>query len=69
MKLSGTNTSELMARLIRKEFDDNQEFDHQIKLIKTANEFQFYELRNEMIADLSFESGLTERYLLEKINQ
>jgi len=73
MKLSEQKTEELMARLIRKEFDDleyePQYFEKHLELIKTAIELDLKDLVNEMTLDLSFESGMTERYILEKINQ
>jgi len=73
MKLSGENTKEIMARLIRNDFDnlqhDPQNFDKHLELIKLAQTVGLYSLSDDMIKDLSIESGMTPRYILEKIYQ
>lgn len=59
MKLSGQNTKELMARLIRKEFDSQKyevwNYNFFMNLIGVAKSLELNELANEMISDLKFE--------------
>jgi len=62
VKLSGENTKKIMAKLIRKDFDStvglNQHFDLNLELIRLANHLELFDLAEEMISDLSFDSGV-----------
>lgn len=71
MKLSGKSTKEIVARLIRNEFDkepyEPQYLDRFIKLINTAGELELYALRADMIRDLEIESRLEHDTILRNV--